>query len=137
MKQQIKIEIAKDGNSESVFITLPVSQKEFYRLTNRLGLQPKEFEIVRTCCNTHALHMCLLRTKNLSKINYLGKIFSEFNQNQRVQFGSLSDMFLSEKHCNIDDFLNLARNIQKNSPTYELLTIDVPQELKIRIRRSK
>ena len=137
MKQQIKIEIARDGNSEGVFLTLPTNQKDFDRLTRRLELKPKEFQIVSSCCNTHALHMCLLRTKNLSKINYLGKIFSEFNQNQRVQFGSISDIFLSGKHCNIDDFINLARNIEKDLSTYELLTIDVPQELKIRIRRQK
>ena len=137
MKQQIKIEIARDGNSESVFITLPTTQKDFDRLRRRLELKPKEFQIVSSCCNTHALHMCLLRTKDLSKINYLGKIFSEFNQKQRVQFGSICDMFLGNSNCSIDDFINLALNIAKNTSQFQNLIIEVPPELKIRIRRQK
>ncbi len=136
MKQQLKIRIAKNLESEGVWITLPITQKEFNRQTECEDLSPKEFQIVSTCCNNFSLHQCLLHTKNLSKINYLGKIFSTFTQSQRVLFGSISDMYLCHSRS-IDDFINLARNIEKNTSTYELFTIEIPHELKLRIRRQK
>ncbi|MBR3967409.1 MAG: hypothetical protein IKJ91_10100 [Clostridia bacterium] len=136
MKQQIKIEIARDGNSEGVFLTLPTNQKDFDRLTRGLELRAKEFKIVSTCCNNFSLHQCLMKTKNLSKINYLGSIFEKFTQSQRVLFGSISDMYLCHS-LSIDDFINLARNIEKNTSTYDLFTIEIPPELKLRIRSTK
>ena len=137
MKQQLKIKIAKNSQAtEGVFITLPVTQKAFDRLTKGIELQPKEFQIVSTCCNNFSLHQCLMHTKNLSKINYLGSIFEKFTQSQRVLFGSISDMYLCHSR-NIDDFLNLARNIEKNTSSYELFTIEIPPELKLRIRSKK
>ena len=136
MKQQLKIKIAKNQESEGVWITLPISQKEFNRQTKDQELQPKEFQIVSTCCNNFSLHQCLLHTKNLSKINYLGSIFGKFTQSQRVLFGSISDMYLCHSR-NIDDFLNLARNIEKNTSSYELFTIEIPLEFKLRIRNQK
>lgn len=138
MKQQLKIKIAKNQESaDGVWITLPVSQKEFSRQIKDEDLQPKEIEIVSTCCNTYSLYQCLLRSKNLSKINYLGKIFSDFDKSQRVRFGSICDMFLSNSNCSIDDFINLALNIAKNTSQFQNLIIEVPPELKIRIRRQK
>ena len=136
MKQQLKIKIAKNQEVEGVWIALPISQKEFNRQTRDEDLSPKEFQIVSTCCNNFSLHQCLMHTKNLSKINYLGSIFEKFTQSQRVLFGSISDMYLCHSR-NIDDFLNLARNIEKNTSSYELFTIEIPPELKLRIRSKK
>ena len=136
MKQQLKIKIAKNQETDGVWLTLPISQRDFNRQTECEDLSPKEFQIVSTCCNNFSLHQCLMHTKNLSKINYLGSIFEKFTQSQRVLFGSISDMYLCHSRS-IDDFINLARNIEKNTSTYELFTIEIPPELMLRIRRSK
>ena len=139
MKQQMKILITRKGDeSEGIWLTLPISQKHFEKLTRDVDFD--EIEITKVCCNNYTLSQHIMHSritsKNLSKLNYLGQIFYDFGKSQRVLFGMVADKYLCPENP-IDDFVNLALNVKENNSDYELYEIEIPTEFKIRIRRKK
>ena len=137
MKQQLKIMIVKNGNANDfVWVTLPTLQKDFSKVTMDAG----NFKIMKVCCNNYTLSQammhCEITSENLSLMNYLGEIFSGFDKSQRTLFGLIADQYLCTENP-LDDFVNLAINVKNNNPEYVMYTFDIPQELKLRIRRKK
>lgn len=140
MKQQIKILISKDEKSEGVWVAFPIKQREFDRLTEDLELSPKEFDVPKVICNSSNLSRLLMEKKKdsdfLTKLNYLGALFSEFNEKQRTSFGFYSD-FLFDTYSSLDHYINLAKNIKKGIAMFANYTVQVPPEFKLRIKKRK
>ena len=131
MKQQIKILIAK-----GVWIPFPITQKEFDKLTRDEGLQPQEFEIQKVVCNSFRLSEAIFNSRGqpkfLSKMNYLGEMFSNFSDEQRTLFGFWADHRFGPENT-LDDFVVLAMNVKNNTDFYTLYTIQIPPDLKLKI----
>lgn len=137
MKQQLKIMIVKNGDkNDFVWVTLPTAQKDFAHLTKDID----DFEIHKVCCNNYTLSQammhCKITSKNLSLMNYLGEIFYDFDKSQRTLFGIVADKYLCPENS-LDDFVNLAINVKNNNPEYVMYTFEIPQKLKLRVRRKK
>ena len=137
MKQQLKIMIEKNEKIKSVWITLPTKQADFENLIKSQDFQFEECKILKVCCNSYALSQAIMKSKitskTLSQINYLGELFSHFNKSQRTLFGSICDLYLPGN--SLDEFLNLAMNVSKNTPNYVNFIVQVPTKFKIKIRR--
>ena len=140
MKQQIKILISKDSKSEGVWVAFPIKQREFDRLTEDMDLPTKEFDVSKVICNSSNLSRLLIEGEKdsdfLTKLNYLGALFSEFNEKQRTEFGFFSD-FIFDTYSSIDNYINLAKNIKKGIAMFANYTVQVPPEFKLRIKKRK
>ncbi len=141
MKQNIKIMILKDKTSEEgVWVSFPIRQREFDRLTRKEELQPNEYDVPKVICNSYNLSQLLMNRARppsfLSKLNYLGSLFSEFNEKQRTEFGFFSD-FLFDRSNPLEDYINLAINIKNGEAVYSNLTIRIPPEFRLTIKRKK
>ena len=140
MKQQIKILISKDEKTEGVWVAFPIKQREFDRLTGDMDLPPKEFDVSKVICNSSNLSRLLMEGKKdsdfLTKLNYLGALFSEFNAKQRTEFGFYSD-FLFDAYSSLDNYINLAKNIKKGIAMFANYTVQVPPEFRLRIKKRK
>ena len=138
MKQNIKILISKNATNDGVWVSFPISQREFDRLTRKEELQPNEFDIPQVICNSYNLSQLLMNRARppsfLSKLNYLGSLFSGFETKQRTEFGFFSD-FLFDQSNPLEDYINLAINIKNGEAVYSNLTVHVPPEFKLQIKR--
>ena len=140
MKQQIKILIAQDKTDKGVWISFPITQKELDKLTKDKGIPPQEFEIQKVVCNSFRLSEAIFNSRGqpkfLSKMNYLGSMFFDFNAEQRTRFGFWADQRFGPENT-LDDFVVLAMNVKNNTDFYTLYTIQIPPELKLKIKKPK
>lgn len=130
MNQTIKIKVVTNNTKKGVWITLPTTQKDLEQLLNAPKIH--SWKIQSSCCNTLALHNAITQCRDLSKINYLAELFSQFDKSKRVQFGALCEFFLCDE-LNIDLFLNLAMNIAKDTKEYQKFKLTVPERLNLKI----
>ena len=141
MKQNIKIMISKDETSkEGVWVSFPISQREFDRLIGDKGLQPEEFYIPTVICNSYNLSQLLMNRARppsfLTKLNYLGQVFSELDKKGRTEFGFFSDFLLDQTNT-LDDYIDLAINIRNGEATFGNHSIRIPPEFRLTIKRKK
>ena len=140
MKQQIKILIAQDKTDKGVWISFPITQKELDKLTKDKGIPPQEFEIQKVVCNSFRLSEAIFNSRGqpkfLSKMNYLGEMFSNFSDEQRTRFGFWCDHRFGPENT-LDDFVVLAMNVKNNTDFYTLYTIQIPRELNLKIKKPK
>ena len=137
MKQQIKILIAQD---KGVWISFPITQKELDKLTKDKGIPPQEFEIQKVVCNSFRLSEAIFNSRGqpkfLSKMNYLGSMFFDFSAEQRTRFGFWADQRFGPENT-LDDFIVLAINVKRNNDFYSLYTVQIPPDMKIKIKKPK
>lgn len=140
MKQQIKILIAQNKPDKGVWISFPVTQKELDRLTKDKEMPPQEFEIQKVVCNSFRLSEAIFNSRGqpkfLSKMNYLGSMFFDFNAEQRARFGFWCDHRFGPENT-LDDFIVLAINVKRNNDFYSLYTVQIPPDMKIKIKKPK
>ena len=67
MKQNIKIMISKNETAEGVWVSFPITQREFDRLIRDKDLQPEDFYIPTVICNSYNLSQLLMNTKALQQ----------------------------------------------------------------------
>ena len=136
MKQQIKILIVQGEKSQNVWIPFPITQKELNKLTKDNGIHPQGFEIQKVVCNSFRLSEAIFNSRGqpkfLSKMNYLGSMFFDFNAEQRTRFGFWADQRFGPENT-LDDFVVLAMNVKNNTDFYTLYTIQIPPDLKLKI----
>ena len=138
MTQNIKIMISKDEKTEGIWISFPISQREFDRLTCDKELQPEDFDISTVICNSYNLSQLLMNRARppsfLTKLNYLGQIFSEFDKKKRTEFGFFSDFLLDQTNT-LDDYIDLALNIKTGETEFGKHAIRIPPEFRLTIKR--
>ena len=140
MKQNIKIMISKDETAEGVWVSFPITQREFDCLTRDKDLQPGDFYIPTVICNSYNLSQLLMNRARppsfLTKLNYFGQIFSEFDKKKRTEFGFFSDFLLDETNT-LNDYIDLALNIKNGETEFGKHTIRIPPEFRLTIKRKK
>ena len=140
MKQNIKIMISKNETADGVWVSFPIRQREFDRLIGDKGLQPEEFYIPTVICNSYNLSQLLMNRARppsfLTKLNYLGQVFSEFDRKKRTEFGFFSDFLLDQTNT-LDDYIDLAINIRNGEATFGNHSIRIPPEFRLTIKRKK
>ena len=141
MKQNIKIMISKDETSkEGVWVSFPINQRDFDMLTQDKELQPDTFDIPTVVCNSYNLSQLLMNRARppsfLTKLNYLGQIFSEFDRKKRTEFGFLSDFLLDQTNT-LDDYIDLALNIRNGETEFGKHAIRIPPEFRLTINPKK